>query len=219
MLQAAAGACAYTRSPGGGAHYPGPLSGAGLGLSGAVRAAAGPCVTQGLANDGALLMPGTGAKHLAGGQPPIGRALHDFGCPDGASEFSARFEEHHCIFRPATAWQAPGTCIGFANPYPLAKLGSRGITLHAVNSPAANVQALEWKRARRLESVGKLQFQTAAHWQHILQQHSQRQHGAASCASRSNHWFAHQHRHRPRRAAQQCDTAFGCKPFAISTRA
>ena len=56
-------------------------------------------------------MPGTGAKHLAGGQPPIGRALHDFGCPDGASEFSARFEEHHCIFRPATAWQAPGTCV------------------------------------------------------------------------------------------------------------
>ena len=46
---------------------------------GAVRAAAGPCVTQGLANDGALPMPGTGAEHqLAGGQP-FGRALHDFG--------------------------------------------------------------------------------------------------------------------------------------------
>ena len=118
-------------------YYPGPLSGAGLGLSGAARAAAGPCVTQGLANGGALLMPGTGARHLAGGQPPIGRALHDFGCPDGASEFSARFEEHHCIFRPATAWQAPGTCIGFANPYPLAKLVSRH---HITRSEFASCQ-------------------------------------------------------------------------------
>ena len=35
---------------------------------------------------------------------------------------------------------------------------------------------------------------------------------ASSCASRSNRWTAHQHRHRPRRAAQRCDTAFGCKP-------
>ena len=82
-------------------------------------------------------MPGTGAEHLAGGQPPIGRALHDFGCPDGASEFSARFEEHHCIFRPATAWQAPGTCIGFANPYPLAKLVSRH---HITRSEFASCQ-------------------------------------------------------------------------------
>ena len=88
-VRAAAGACAYTRSPDGGALLILPSWWAALGLSGAVRAADGPCVTQGLANGGALLMPGTGAKHLAGGQPPIGRALHDFGCPDGASEFSA----------------------------------------------------------------------------------------------------------------------------------
>ena len=46
---------------------------------GAVRAAAGPCVTQGLANDGALLMPGTGAEHQLSAGQPNGRALHDFG--------------------------------------------------------------------------------------------------------------------------------------------
>ena len=83
-------------------------------------------------------MPGTGAKHqLSGGQPPIGRALHDFGCPDGASEFSARFEVQHCIFRPATAWQAPGTCVGPRRNPCLAKLCRGSITLLAVNSPAA----------------------------------------------------------------------------------
>ena len=93
-------------------------------------------MTQGLANDGALLMPGTGAEHLAGGQPPIGRALHDFGLPDGASEFSARFEEYHCIFWLATAWLALGTCVvRLANPYIWTQL-ELGITLHAVNSPA-----------------------------------------------------------------------------------
>ena len=110
-VRAATGPCAYTRSPDGGALLILASWLAALEMSGAVRAAAGPCVTQGLANGGALLMPGTGAKHLAGGQPPFGRALHDFGCPDGASEFSARFEEHHCIFRLSTSWQAPGTCI------------------------------------------------------------------------------------------------------------
>ena len=58
-------------------------------------------------------MPGTGAEHLAGGQPPIGRALHDFGCPDGASEFSARFEEQawSAGYRLAGAWHVwVGAC-------------------------------------------------------------------------------------------------------------
>ena len=98
-------------------------------------------------------MPGTGAEHLAGGQPPIGRALHDFGCPDGASEFSARFEEDHCIFRLATAWKAPGT--RHQKPALAAQLEpASSITLHAVNSPVANVQALEWKRTRGFEALG-----------------------------------------------------------------
>ena len=142
-VRAAAGSCAYTRSPDGGALLILPSGLAALGLSGAVRAAAGPCVTQGLANDGALLMPGTGAKHLAGGQPPIGRALHDFGCPDGASEFSARFEEDHCIFRPATAWRAPGTCRRKPEPEPNSSSTAEASHYNAVNSPAASVQALE----------------------------------------------------------------------------
>ena len=98
-------------------------------------------------------MPGTGAKHLAGGQPPIGRALHDFGCPDGASEFSARFEEDHCIFRPATAWRAPGTCRRKPEPEPNSSSTAEASHYNAVNSPAASVQALEWKRTRRLKTV------------------------------------------------------------------
>ena len=66
-------------------------------------------------------MPGTGAEHLAGGQPPIGRALHDFGCPDGASEFSAGFEEHHCIFRPATACACLARVGSALKPVPIGR--------------------------------------------------------------------------------------------------
>ena len=50
-----------------------------------------------------------------------------FCCPDGASEFSARFEEQPCIFRLVTAWQAPGTCRGKPEPNPNST--ARGITL------------------------------------------------------------------------------------------
>ena len=117
-VRAATGPCAYTRSPDGGALVLPASFWSGAVCPGAVRAAAGPCVTQGLANGGALLMPGTGAEHLAGGQPPIGRALHDFGCPDELVSFlpdsgstSASFGRRRPGTRVARVWSA------LANPH------------------------------------------------------------------------------------------------------
>ena len=109
-------------------YYPGPLSGAGLGLSGAVRAAEGPCVTQGLANDGALPMPGTGAKHLAGGQPPIGRALHDFGCPRELVSFLPDSRSTTASFGRRPLGRHLARVVENPNPSPTRR-SRRGITL------------------------------------------------------------------------------------------